>query len=106
MGCFINRLSLGDILKFLFEHPTFFALEEWNVSTASVPGPLVGLCHLADAVPREEVVGEVELLEVRQDRVQLGQALVVNVGVGQVQASDPAQTTYKYSFHLFYLSST
>ena len=65
-----------------------------NVSTVCVPGPLVRLRHLADAVPREEVVGEVELLEVRQDRVQLGQALVVNVGVGQVETSDPTQTTF------------
>ena len=59
-----------------------------------VPGPLVRLRHLADAVPREEVVREVELLEVRQDGVQLGQALVVNVGVREIETSDPAQTTY------------
>ena len=67
-----------------------------------IPGPLVGLRHLAYAVPREEVVRQVELLEVRQDGVELGQALVVNVGIGQVEAADPAQIilmgTYKICF--------
>ena len=56
-----------------------------------IPGPLVGLRHLAYAVPREEVVRQVELLEVRHDGVEFGQALVVNVGIGQVEAADPAQ---------------
>ena len=49
------------------------------------------LRHLADAVPRQEVVRQVQLLEVRKHGVQLGQALVVYVGVGQVEAADPIQ---------------
>ena len=61
------------------------------VSSGVIPGPLVWLCHFPNPVPSEKVVREVELLEVRQDRVELGEALVVNVGIGQVETADPEQ---------------
>ena len=58
------------------------------------------LRHLADSVPGEEVVREVELLEVRHDGVQLGQALVLNVGVRQVESTNPAQILSSLHFDL------